>query len=81
LQKPPAKELEASGDHLSDALRNIAGLFDWDTFFVPIGDGREPDGRAVLFAILGGAVLSVVIKLLQFYVPQRNSSTEIQQSR
>jgi VanZ family protein len=73
LLKSPAKEFEASWDYFFDVLRNIAG-------FVPVGfilcaywgstRGRR---QAVLFAILGGAVLSFVIELLQFYVPQRNS--------
>jgi VanZ family protein len=71
--KSPIKEFEASRDYLNDVLRNVAG-------FVPLGfllcaywrlEGslRQP----VLYAILAGGVLSLVIEVLQAYIPQRNS--------
>jgi hypothetical protein len=73
LLESPGKEFEASSSYLGDSLWNIAG-------FVPVGFVvcaylRTVRGRksAIVYAILWGGFLSLVIEVLQFYIPPRGS--------
>ena len=75
LLKSAAKEFEATRKYVIDILMNIAG-------FVPLGFifcayfllGRTR-GQAILYATLAGGILSLLIEVLQAYIPQRVSGT------
>jgi hypothetical protein len=69
----PAKHFEANWYYVHDVLLNVMG-------FIPLGFilctywGRTRNRQeAILYAILAGAALSLVIEVLQAYVPQRDS--------
>jgi glycopeptide antibiotics resistance protein len=71
--RPPWKDFEISWDYADDVLRNIAG-------FVPLGfllcaywSVTRPPQRALLYTIIAGGLLSLMIEVLQFFIPQRNS--------
>jgi VanZ family protein len=73
LLQSPVKEFEANWDYVNDIVRNIAG-------FVPLGfilcaywGLTRTRWQAILYTILAGGVLSFLIEVLQFYIPQRNS--------
>lgn len=69
----PAKHFEANWYYVHDVLLNVTGFiplgFILCTYWEKTRDRRE----AILYAIIGGAVLSFVIEVLQAYVPQRDS--------
>jgi VanZ family protein len=69
------KEFDPNRLYFKDAMLNIAG-------FVPLGiilcvyfSFTYPRFRAILLATLVGALLSLVIEVLQAYIPSRDSST------
>lgn len=71
--KSPVKEFEPSWKYMDDVLRNIAG-------FVPLGfllgaywGLTKSRGQTLLYTIFAGGLLSFLIELLQFYIPQRYS--------
>ena len=73
LLQYPWKEYEANWDYVKDLLRNIFG-------FIPLGivlcaylSLTRYHRHPVLFATLLGATLSLVIEILQAYIPQRSS--------
>lgn len=75
LLESPVKEFEANWNYVYDLLRNIAG-------FVPLGflvcaywGWTRNRRQAMLYAMLTGGFLSLVIEVLQAYVPQRSSGT------
>lgn len=71
----PAKEFRADWRYLSDVLLNIAG-------FVPLGfilcayyAWNKNRRMAISYTILTGGLLSLVIEVLQAYIPRRVSGT------
>lgn len=71
--KSPIREFSANWDYVNDVWRNILG-------FVPLGlalcayfRARTGPRQAVLYAVLTGCLLSLLIEILQVYVPPRNS--------
>ncbi len=69
------KEFQASRLYVIDVLQNIAG-------FVPLGvilcvylSMTRTRRMAILYATLAGGMLSLVIEILQAYIPQRVSGT------
>jgi hypothetical protein len=73
LLESPGKEFEAGWSYLGDLLSNIAG-------FVPVGflvcsylRTTRSRKSAILYATFWGGLLSLVIEVLQFYIPPRGS--------
>jgi VanZ family protein len=73
LLQSPRKEMMENESYLHDALVNIAG-------FVPLGfvicaywRCSRGQTQALLYTILGAAILSFLIEVLQAYIPQRGS--------
>ena len=69
------KEFEANRRYVIDVLQNIAG-------FIPLGfilcvylSLARTRRKAILSAAVAGAILSLVIEVLQAYIPQRVSGT------
>ena len=71
--KSPRREFMANWDYVNDVMRNIIG-------FIPLGlivcayfKCTQSRSRAIVSAILVGAMLSFTIEVLQFFVPPRYS--------
>jgi VanZ family protein len=71
----PVKEFKASWSYLGDLLSNIAG-------FVPVGfllcaclRAARSGKPAILYATFCGGLLSLIIEVVQFYIPPRGSGT------
>jgi VanZ family protein len=60
--------------HRADALTNVLAYIPLGLFLVR--DGRSRPIRAVLFAALGGAALSLTMEFLQQFLPQRVASLQ-----
>ena len=73
LLKSPIKEFHANWDYVKDVVFNVAG-------FVPLGvilcayfALARSRVQTILYATLGGGMLSFAIEVLQAYIPQRVS--------
>lgn len=73
LLRSPAKELKENRTYANDVFVNIAG-------FVPLGligcaylSWTRTRWKAILFTTVACGVLSFVIEVLQYYIPQRGS--------
>jgi VanZ family protein len=75
LLKSAVKEFEASRKYVMDVLMNIAGFVPLGFIFCAYFLLTRTRGQAILYATLVGGILSVLIEVLQAYIPQRVSGT------
>jgi VanZ like family/Concanavalin A-like lectin/glucanases superfamily len=75
MLRSPAKEFRANWMYTTDVLTNIAG-------FVPLGligcaylSWMTRSWRAILFTAVACGILSLMIEVLQYYIPRRGSGT------
>ncbi len=73
MLKAPLKEIEDSWNYVNDVLRNIAGFIPLGFLLAAYWGVRRARGQAIVFAIVGGGLLSFTIEVLQAYIPQRTS--------
>jgi VanZ like family/Concanavalin A-like lectin/glucanases superfamily len=75
MLRPPAKEFRANWMYATDVLTNIAG-------FIPLGligcayfSWMRGRWKAILFTPVACGILSLMIEVLQYYIPRRGSGT------
>jgi hypothetical protein len=73
--KPAWKEFSFSRSYLRDVFINVSGFVPFGFFLCMYFSWGQASGKAVLATIVLGAVFSVTIEVLQWYIPMRDSGT------
>jgi hypothetical protein len=73
ILRAPWNEFSADWHYVADILRNIAGFIPLGIFFYLYFSSASPSSRAALLTIALGATTSLVIEILQAFIPQRLS--------
>jgi hypothetical protein len=73
--KSPWREFNFNRAYLRDVLINISGFVPFGFFFCMYLSWGQASRRTVLTTIVLGAVFSLTIEVLQWYIPMRDSGT------
>lgn len=73
--KSPWREFYPNQAYLLDILVNIAGFIPLGFFFCMLLSSSEASQRTVVATIIIGALFSVTIEVLQWFIPMRDSGT------
>ena len=73
LLTPPWKEFRASRGYVADIVLNVAGFMPLGFVFLPLFSKRFGERGSILKIILLGFAVSLLIELLQAWIPSRTS--------
>lgn len=73
--KAPWREFHFNRSYLRDVLINVSGFVPFGFFFCMYFSWVRENRKAVLATIVLGAVFSLTIEILQWYIPMRDSGT------